>query len=241
MEIDVTLVSGRRPDLLERTLASFDQNLFRNFSIRNFIANIDPFAGDDSAHASCRETINRFFPNATLIEPKQASFGMAVKKTWSTSSAGIVLHLEDDWVLEEPVHPEQVGAKLVADVKALQLASMEMGLTDATLFMQRSKRIRFLGIPVGRKVVNIFGTSPGFWEGSLARAAAVLIDPALDPEKQMRPPYNHRLFTLLNQYRCGVLRASTGGPLITDIGREWRDQRNLIKTVKDGVSVWHSS
>ncbi len=40
--LDIALVSGRRPELLARTLASFGTDLFAGFAIDGVFANIDP-------------------------------------------------------------------------------------------------------------------------------------------------------------------------------------------------------
>ena len=95
--------------------------------------------------------------------------------------------------------------------------------------------------PVGRRTLNVFGTSPRFLEGAFARRCAGLIDPALDPEKQMRPPGNPALIAYLNEYRCRFLPAKDGAALITDIGREWRDARGIEKVVEQGVSRWRQA
>jgi hypothetical protein len=237
--IDVTLISGRRPDLLERTLASFQENLFRNFTVGQFIANIDPFAGDESDHRRCRNIIRGQFPAATLIEPQQASFGMAVKNTWTRSLADVVFHLEDDWILNEAVHSEDVLARLTEGAAAIQLLSKELQW-DGTPFKQSVMRKRFLGIAVGEAVINVFGTSPGFWIGDVLRQAGRLMNPDLDPEKQMRPRINPPLFKMLNHHRCAVMSSKAGGELIVDIGREWRESRRITKNVVGGKSIWET-
>lgn len=239
-DIDVTLISGRRPDLLERTLRSFAQGLFHNFKINRFIANIDPFAGDQYDHARCRALIRGVFPHAILIEPDEPSFGLAVKQAWLKTSAKVIFHLEDDWLLKEAVTPDDVFPVLTGETKAVQLVSKELQW-DGSLFKIRKKTKRFLGIPFGKTVINIFGTSPGFWDGDVARHCAALMDPVLDPEKQMRPPFNPPLSSYLNRFQCRVLAGKAGSELIYDIGREWRENHGLTKKVINGRSVWHGS
>ena len=51
MKIDVCMVAGRRPDLIQTTLDSFNANLFRNFTVDRFIVNIDPVFGSDDDQA----------------------------------------------------------------------------------------------------------------------------------------------------------------------------------------------
>ena len=57
--IDVSLVAGRRPELLERTLSSFHQHVLEHFELADAYVNIDPFGGDLAAHDACREIIKK--------------------------------------------------------------------------------------------------------------------------------------------------------------------------------------
>jgi hypothetical protein len=235
--LDVTLVSGRRPELLARTLDSFSKGLFRNFEINKFIVNIDPFAGNEDDHDRCRTLITNLYSDSVIIEPVAPSFGRAVKRTWLNSSADFIFHLEDDWILCDTLHPEDVFPLFDSETKAAKLVSAECNLHRSP-FQVYQKTKRFLGIPVGRTVFNEFSTSPGFWDGEVAREFAMLINPDLDPEKQIRPQFNLALFTFLNQYRCRFIPSKSGGILIKDIGREWRREKGLEKIVLNGRSIW---
>ena len=72
------------------------------------------------------------------------------------------------------------------------------------------------------------------------RRCAQLMDPALDPEKQMRPPFNRPLVRYLDQFRCRLLPGKDQPDLIQDIGREWRDEHGITKSILEGKSVWTS-
>jgi hypothetical protein len=236
--LDITLVSGRRPELLRRTLASFREGLFATFPVAGVYANIDPIFGDAADHAACRAAILATFPDAVISEPATAGFGKAVRTLWAATRSAFVFHLEDDWVLNEPLRPEQVFPLLSGDTKALAPVSKELGWDGRSTFNVRRHKIRFLGIPVGHRTVNIFGTSPRFLAGDFARACAALMDPDLDPEKQMRPPSNPALRAYMQSFRCRFLPARTHPELISDIGRSWRDERGIDKVVAGGVSTW---
>jgi hypothetical protein len=236
--IDVTLVSGRRPELLRRTLASFDAGLFSRFRIGRFIANLDPIFGDASDHAACLGAIRERFPEAEVFEPKAAGFGAAVKRIWAATTAALVFHLEDDWALNEAIDPARIAALMTGTTRAVALVSREMGWNGSDAFNRRRKKVRVLGIPVRSQEFEVFGTSPRFLEGDFARRCAALMDPDLDPEKQMRPPGNRALISFLQAYRCRFLTPTTGDEVITDIGREWRDARGIEKVVAKGESHW---
>ena len=106
--IDLLLVSGSRPQLLERTLDSFGKNLLSNFEVSTVYANIDPFEGTAEDTQSCADLIRERFPACHIRAPDTCSFTGAVKWLWSNTSAAAALHLEDDWVIDREVRPEDV-------------------------------------------------------------------------------------------------------------------------------------
>ena len=239
--LHLSLVSGRRPDLLDRTLASFSRNLFPGFEIGEVLVNIDPFAGDVDSHAACREVLDRFLPDATVFEPASASFGAAVKRLWSALPDGVVFHLEDDWLLQEPLPPERVLPLLTGSTKAVVPLSEEHGWDGRSPFRTQVLKTRVLGVTVWRRRRGSFGTSPRFMEGSFARTVASLIDSRHDPEKQMRRDYNRELARFLRPYRSRLLPAEDGAPLIVDIGRQWREVRGISKRVEGPDTIWSST
>jgi hypothetical protein len=236
--LDITLVAGRRPRLLERTLASFRERLFANFPVAALYANIDPVFGDADDHAACRAAILSVFRAAVIFEPERPGFGRAVKTLWAATRSEVVFHLEDDWVLNEPLYPDDVFPLLTGDTRAVAPVSKEIGWDGRNPFKERRTRVKFLGLTVRRGTVGVFGTSPRFLDGEFARACAALMDPDLDPEKQMRPPQNPPLRAYMQHFRCRFLPARAHAELITDIGREWRDAQGIDKVVRDGVSTW---
>jgi hypothetical protein len=236
--LDIALVSGRRPELLARTLASFGANLFPGFAIGGVFANIDPVFGHAADQAACRDLVLSHFPHARVFEPATPGFAAAVQRVWGATTGDLVFHLEDDWELNEPLTPDDILPLMVDDTRSVAPVSVEMGWDGQALFNQRRRRKRLLGIPVGRTVFNVFGTSPRFLEGGFARRCAALMDPALDPEKQMRRPGNPALIAHQQPFRCRLLPGRTRPDLITDIGRGWREARGIEKVVSAGVSTW---
>lgn len=236
--LDVTLVAARRPGLLRRTLASFQEGLFRNFPIGGVYANIDPVFGDEADHAACKAAILATCPDAVVFEPAVPGFGRAVKSLWAATRAEVVFHLEDDWLLNEPLQPEDVFPLLAGDTRALAPVSKEIGWNGRDLYKESRTRVKVLGITVRRENVGAFGTSPRFLDGDFARRCAALMDPDLDPEKQMRAPHNPALRAYMRAYRCRFLPARGHTELITDIGRAWRDASGIEKVVTEGVSTW---
>lgn len=236
--IDVTLVAGRRPELLEQTLNSFSRGLFGHFRIAGVYANIDPVFGDVAEGEECRQAILKHFPDARIHQPKEACFGGAVKRVWQETTSELVFHLEDDWLLNAPVTYEDIRPLFTGLTRAVVLVAEVHGWNGRDEFNTRRRKVRFLGVPIGHRNVDVFSTSPQFLDGAFARRCAELMDPALDPEKQMRPPHNPPLRAYVDNYRCRLLSSPDGGEMLTDIGRPWREQRNISKIVSEGVSTW---
>lgn len=237
-DLEVVVVAGRRPDLLGPTLASFQSHLFRHFNVVRVQVNIDPFGGDEAAHLQCRDLVSAQFECPVLHEPTTAGFTAAVRRLWSGVQTERVFHLEDDWLANEDVTPERVAALGQGGVASVALQCKEHGWTQQTTRMVRKNRRRILGLPIGGPPVPVFGTSPRFLTGAFARGCAQRMDLRLDPEKQMRDNLNPALCTYIAGFASEILLGQNGGMLITDIGRAWRDERNLQKVVSRGVSKW---
>jgi len=242
MPIEITMIAGRRPDLLERTLASFSEGLLRNFQVKRVIVNIDPVFGDESAMHRCKEIIASRFDEVLVNTPEVASFGAAVKWAWSQTEADRVLHLEDDWIVRHPITPEMIDAcfQLSPKVTNVVFSCPTLGGKGKT-YMAREIVKTLPDGTVKKKNFPVFGTSPRMMDGAFARGCAALMDPDFDPEKQMLPPFNPALRKFMKPYRCVILWGPGGERVIDDIGREWRKARGINKIVKDGKSVWEMS
>ncbi|KQR33632.1 hypothetical protein ASF91_06530 [Rhizobium sp. Leaf155] len=238
--IDICLVAGRRPELLERTLKSFQASMFDRFEIANFYANIDPIFGDTDDEAATIAVIRSLFPNAHIHTPEQPGFCKAVKYLWQQARSEILFHLEDDWLLDEQLDPTEVF-RIFSDEDVAQLSlnhyhkhwNFRYGH-----FHRRWERRTILGIrfKVGRPF-PLFATSPSFLRTDFARTAASLMDDRYDPEKQFYDGINPAMEDFVRPYKNYMLGTKKRF-LITDIGREWRDERKLTKTYVDGVSNW---
>lgn len=238
---DLCLVCGRRPDLLERTLASFGQQVFRHFTFGRVLANIDPFCGTEQEGDEVARIITRRFPRALLFRPSEASFGAAVIRLWEATSADTVFHLEDDWIALERITPGDVESRLSGRVAAVPLMTAEKHWGGRSLYQTRRKKYRLAGLPVWSRRVSRFSTSPCFLSGPFARTCAGMMDARLDPEKQFYTGSNPALERFSEHHDALFLVGKAGPNVIEDIGREWRDERNISKTVVDGVSVWQGA
>lgn len=236
--IDLVLVAGRRFDLVERTLASFARQVFANFRIVRAFANIDPIFGDGEAHARTKDAIRRHLPSCHVFEPAEAGFAAAVQRLWAHTRGDLVLHLEDDWICNEPVAARDVRDRLVPPAVSLALHNRQLKWRGPDPHVTSRRRRKLLGVTVARFTIQRFGTSPRFLDGAFARGCAARMNLALDPEKQMDHRRNPELHAYQQQFTSLILPPRHGDELISDIGRAWRDARGVVKTGKAGVSTW---
>jgi hypothetical protein len=239
--IDVCLVAGRRPDLLRTTLASFQGNLFSKIRINKFIANIDPvFGSDDDAH-ECRKLIEDLGYDSSVTISETAGFCRAVASNWSKTSSELIFHMEDDWVIADSFDISAL-APFETDPKIAQMAfnTKEKNWSVALRGKEHTTRAvyRLFGVklPASRRIAS-FTTSPSFLRGDFARQCASLMDFKLDPEKQFTNRTNMKLFRYSRNYRVLLLGDGPNYP-ISDIGRQWRDERGIRKSLVNGASTW---
>ncbi len=236
---DLVLICGRRPALLERTLASFSQSVFPAFRFAVVIANIDPFCGTATDGRICADLVRARFPDARIFMPDSPGFAAAVIRAWQASESDILLHLEDDWLALEPITPAEVEAELTGDVTGLTLMCATKNSRNQAFQTARRIMVHADGT-AGDVFVNAFSTSPGFLTGAFARKAATLMRPEFDPEKQFFRSLNPALEAFAFRYRCKFAFGKRGPFMIEDIGRDWQRENGIVKTYerRTGRSVW---
>lgn len=242
-EIDFTIVCGSRPDLLARTLASFSQRLFANFRFSRCFANIDLFGGDEVDRQKCEALLLSYFSEIRVTKPATPSYGMAVKSLWLQTSSPYIFHMEDDWIALECIRPEMVFRHFSDQVKAVTLTSKEHKL-DKNIkrygdhYLRAIERKKLFGVALWSSSHNNHGVSPGFLDGEFARRWARLINPDLDPEKQIKKNINRPLFDFATQYKRRMITGSNRLEIIQDIGRHWHAENGIRKSVANAKSTW---
>lgn len=240
-QIDVCVVAGRRPELLRTTLESFERNLFRNFRIARFIVNIDPIFGSAEDETACLDVIRAFAKSATVSTPTVPNFASAVGRNWEQTTSDVILHLEDDWVLKKQVLDDDVAwfdkDEYVGQI-SFNHANKNWDARKRGHFAYARRRLKVFGLPTPFKTrFPVFTTSPGFLRGTFAREAARLLHPAFDPEKQFYKSVNPSLEAYVMPFKNRVI-GDLNDYHIVDIGREWRNQRNVQKTMVNWQSQW---
>lgn len=237
--IDVTLVSGARPGLLQETLKSFSEKLFRHFPIATLYVNIDPFEGGQAEVEDCERICREFFPTVVSRKPDTSHFTRAVKWLWQQPRSAWCFHLEDDWILNRDVTYAEFSASMKWRVAQITLMTKEKNWGYRSPYHFEPDRFTILGKDLGKglnKKRPVFTTSPSFVKREFAHQCSELMSDTLDPEKQL-----NTLNPQLNQYTAKYRNRFIGKRrefVAVDIGRRHRDEIGLTKTVIEGNSVW---
>ena len=233
---DLTLVCGSRPDLLEQTLDSFHAYIFTEMSIGQVFANIDLYGGDEDKRKVCRSMILQRFPKAAIEQPIKNSFGNAVKTLWSRPTSRNFLHLEDDWVALKPIHFRRIIRKANSNIKQWNLVKPRVEQSFLT-----SLRFRPIdGIPffIPNLSRPAFTTSPSIIDSRFAQGISELLNPELNPEKQMFNGMNIPLENYLQSFRCMALHKWWERASIRDIGRDWQLSQGIRVDIEDGLHTY---
>ena len=241
MALDVCIVATRRPDLLRRTLRSFDAGVFANFRIERIIANIDPAFGSVADEAACIEIIKGYDADARITTPETAGFAAAVARVWAQTTTDIVLHLEEDWLLHKAVNFPDIRILLdeptVAQV-SFNHANKNWDHRRKGPYCYARAPVRVLGfeMPFKRRVPQ-FLTGPSFFKGSFLRRCAGLLNPNFDPEKQFACGVTPDLERYVADFKNLIVGVSPDYH-IEDIGRAWREERGIRKQLVGWQSIW---
>jgi hypothetical protein len=240
--MDITIVCGRRPDLLAQTLASFHEKIIRHFDVGTVYANIDPFCGSDADGDACERLLRESFTTVVLRRPEVPSFGAAVKHLWQQPRSQYFLHMEDDWEVLHSVTPKHIEPRLQGQVVQVQLASRDrLYLPKKYAFYTTWRSI--LGIKFLKKVDvkrPEFATSPSFINSNFARRCAQLMDPRKDPEKQLFS-VGSDLGQFTASFRNHPLQETGRRAIVRDLGRDWLQTHGLKKRTINGVSIWETT
>ncbi|OCP36445.1 glycosyltransferase family 2 protein [Ensifer sp. LC163] len=241
--IDLCIVATRRPELLAQTLASFRGKVLSHLAMGSAYLNLDPVFGSPEDHAACVEIVRGRFPDAVIFEPEQPGFCAAVARVWSASTSDYVFHLEDDWISLRDMGEELLAP--FADPSIMQVsfhtADQNWDIARKGHFHQRNEYARLLGIKIPLfRTFPKFTTSPSILRGSFARHCAGLMDLTRDPEKQFYSGVNPAMEAYVAGYRNYIF-SPEAKPVIRDMGREWREQRNIRKVITNSTSTWEEN
>jgi len=227
--IDITITATQRADVLERTLASFKANLFRDAGVR-IIINIDP-VGPDVKFKKTLCIAQKYFPVQYIRTPDMPSFPKAFIWTWRQTNSEFVFHLEDDWELMRPVDLDAMIRimKNNPDLAVLRLPfkpSSSDSMKNWKYFFPFNGE--FFECPADLKRTVGFCGHPSLIRGEFVQNTARYLNENRNPEKQFHRGHL-QIMEEIDRHRFGVFAEPNQGPAIRDIGRKWMIKNNYKK------------
>lgn len=220
MSIDLCIVTTLRPEILEKTLSSFLKNILfsGDFTV---VYNLDLAPVDKQICKNIFKighsigVISKIFGNQSggTIGGKP-NFAKAVKAVWSNSTADYVFMLEDDW----------------AFLREINLNKCIERMEKENFDYMRFPKVNAPHLNCLHKVA----LQPSLWKGDVVRNLAKHMVIDKDSEKQLRTGQgNDELDKILIELQDKGLKDYCTEWCCKDIGREWREERGLIKWNKN--------
>lgn len=212
MTIDFTTTATCRPQILEKTYASFSKNLtgIDMKQCRLFI-NIDPIPWPEKAD-EVLSVAKKYFGEVIENRPVEASFPKALIWCWRQPTTEFFFHLEDDWIMT---------AKL--DISCLVDAIQDRSFANIRAYLFRSE-------------VDKICLSPCLGRTNDAKAIADKMRDDVNPEKQLRPMTPFNPYGGLHEGHRSVHIPRE--PILRDIGRVWLEEFKWAKTNPEAFTTW---
>ncbi len=238
-QYDLTILAGARPELLARTLSSFQIKVFDENPPKNIYANIDPWGmGDITRNVFlCKKIIEEYFPNSVINLPQKPNFAGAVKFLWALPESGQFLHLEDDWVAQSNIYSDRALSLLKEKTTQVQLVRPPREEILLTRKRYRPK-FQFKRLYIPDFSFPCFTTSPSFLDTAFAHGVADLIDDQLHPEKQMFNGMNLKLESYVRDFSSISLNSFYMSQSIFDTGTPWQAKNGIRRDVIEGKLIY---
>ena len=233
MKIDVTTTATLRYAIVEETLSTFWNKLFKGHDAR-LIINIDPIGNGNETAESIVEMARRYFPEVIYRIPPTAQYIDALKWTWSQVQSEYFFNLEDDYHL----------------VCQLDMSAMLRAFKhDKALALLRLPKGESFGDKVHWAVP--FRSKLAIWNGYYYEDSTLAFTgmPSMIRTKWMRGFYphlrsdlNHEItFRKLKQaempialdWKFGVYTERDTPKTVYDIGVDWRNKKDIRKNYGD--------
>lgn len=224
--IDITMSATIRPSILDQTLRSFSQNMLSRKNHYRLILNVDPI-GEDVRQDSMLIVARNYFDDIVYNFPKTPCFCKAVIWCWDQVTADYCLHLEDDWRLLFPIDVDDM----------INIMERHKDLVSLRLSKDLVPRCK-AGIKYGFIYAPKISLNPTLFLSSFIKNVVTLMDPTLNPEKQLRPSEKTPRGVLISKINNGIYTRNHFGPVVVDIGRTWMENSKYTKDT--GFIEWRS-
>jgi len=208
--ISVTTTAIARPEIVEQTFSSFNDNLRKMYLKEiDLFLNIDRIPDNWKIIRQVEEVAKKFFRTVYSRVPNKPNLSLALDWTWRTAETDYILNLEDDWILTEPIDTLSIYNSFQNDPTLVQVA------------------LRAYTYDYNNRIIG----GPSFLSKNFYKSFAGKFAPNIVAEIQLR---NRQLwpFKKVKQLVCGDF------PVVKDIGRKWLDEQKLVKPEKFGFTTY---
>jgi len=231
MKVDVTMTATWRPELIDRTLESFFENLFSGFSgDLRLVINIDPVGSENNRYKDVIRVCSKYFKEIKATRPSRAFFPKAFLTVWNLARAPYLFHLEEDWLLKRKLDFNEMIEIMEDNITLAHLRLSKFRSTSEHLknwkhfFLWNGK---FFECPQADKGAAGWCGHPSLNRTAFAKGAIARIDPVHNPEKQIKGRW---MGDYLNQWRFGIYHPQEAPPCLEDIGRKWMEENGWRKS-----------
>lgn len=238
--IDITMTATLRPEVIEQTLKSFKEKMFKKHEAR-LIINIDPVGRMSVEQWEIVKLVKGFFPNVIARCPDDASFPVAFKWTWSQVESSIFFHLEDDWALLKEIDLLHLS-KLFYDAEGVAILRLPFSPCN-----EKNKcwghwltwNGKFYEVSHGERGAIGFSGHPSMISKRFRDIAFPLLRDDRNPEKSLKWRAYERIGAKLQALQYGVYGKPGEPHAIEDIGKYWKQQNGWTKPEPKGLfRVW---
>lgn len=198
MDINFTTTAVLRPEILDRTYASFSQNMIDiNLKSCSCFINIDPVPPGD--RASVVDVAKNYFENVIYRTPKKPNCSGAYNWLWTEAFSDIIFNLEDDWILLEEIKCLKIIKDFESHPKLWEIAL-------------RAYKYNY----------NKMVFSPAFFHKRFYKHVAGKFDTNLNHEVQLRGErFKLKFPSGKSQNRIIAFPDQKSHVIVKDIGRKW--------------------
>lgn len=223
-EIDVCMTATIRPSIMKRTMESFCKNMLTDRKRYRLILNIDPI-GENIHPKKVLNVAKIFFDNIVCNVSDSPCFCKAVMWCWKNSRTDVVFHLEDDWSLLTTINIDYMIDILE---KNKDLVSLRLN-KDNTGTSKFGSKYGFIYYPK-------ISLNPTLFLGNFVRDIVPLMEPELNPEKQLRQSEKTERGRYISKIQNGIYVKQGFERIVWDIGRAWMNNSKYSKEI--GFTEW---
>ena len=238
MKFDIACTATLRPELLEKTLSSFNKNLFNNnIGKYRLIINIDLVGADNKREklSEVLEVINHFNFNRVILRwSDNPNFATAWFWVMSMTTEAYVFYLEEDWLLLRNVNLRKMinlfeEDNTLAHLRLSAFPSSERSLKSWNKFTYWNGS--YFSVEEDDKFSIGWSGHPSMNKTNFLRQAISQMNYASNPEKQIKGKrYPCRMNNILLEHSFGVFIKPSEKKQIVDIGRKWMVENGFKKS-----------